>query len=292
MTITTAVIKELRDRTGAGMMDCKRALVQVDGNVELAIEELRRRGTAVAEKKAGRITAEGAIVSACNDSFCVLVEVNCETDFVAKDESFRLFSAQVAKAVLDHNPADVSDLLSIRLDDASSVEQTRQKHIIKISENLSIRRFIKIATDDRHVSSYLHNSRIGVLVKLSGGSKELGKNIAMHIAASKPLCIAEQDIDTDVLNKERKIYLAQAAKSGKSAAIIKKIVDGKVKRFLKENTLLDQPYVRDTDQTVGKLLKTEGVTVMQMVRYEVGEGLAKRSDDFVTEVMAQAAGQQ
>ena len=331
MAITAAMIKELRQRTGAGMMDCKKALTEahvdmgkVDmGNVDmadvdmgkvmaLAIENLRKQGAAVAHKKSARIAAEGVIVSAHDPSASVLVEVNSETDFVAKDISFQSFSKGVAQAVLINAPADNAPdnatdnewLASINLENGQSVEAARQALIAKVGENIRVRRCARFDAQDGVVGCYLHGSKIGVLVKLSGGTeegikadvkasvkasvKELSRDIAMHIAASRPLCISEQEMDSRVLNKEKEIFIAQAEASGKPADIIAKMVGGRVKKFLKENTLLGQPFVKNADQTVGDLIADAGVSITQMVRFEVGEGIEKRTDDFVAEVMAQA----
>lgn len=287
MAVTAALIKELRERTGAGMMDCKKILVETGGDIDLAIEELRKRGAAAAEKKAGRIAAEGVIVKAEDAGASVLVEVNCETDFVAKDESFKAFAGDVARAVLDNDPADVGELGAVALGEGT-VESVREALIAKIGENISVRRFHRVRGDGGAVSSYLHGSRIGVLVKLSGGTPDLGRDIAMHIAASRPLCVSEADMDAAVLEKEKEIFTAQAEESGKPAEIIEKMVVGRIKKFLKENTLLGQPFVKNPDQTVEQLLAAAGASVVGMVRLEVGEGLEKRSDDFVAEVMAQA----
>jgi len=290
MAITAAMIKELRERTGAGMMDCKKALTEANGDMDSAIEGLRIKGAAAAEKKSGRIAAEGVVVSAQNELASVVVEINCETDFVAKDASFQVFASSIARLVLDESPADNESLATATMENGSTVEAARQELITKIGENISIRRFTRLDADGGIVSCYLHGARIGVLVKLSGGSDELGRDIAMHIAASKPLCISEQEMDSSLLEKEKEIFIAQARDSGKPADIIEKMVAGRIKKFLKENTLLGQPFVKNTDQTVGELVNDAGVTIIQMVRFEVGEGLEKRSEDFVSEVMAQVGG--
>ncbi len=289
MAITAAMIKELRERTGVGMMDCKKALTQADGDIDLAIETLRKKGAATAEKKSGRIAAEGIIVSARNDSASVLVEVNCETDFVAKDDSFKHFCSEVADAVLRDAPVDVGSIAALQLSGGEAVEAARQELIIRIGENISIRRFARFEAQSGLISRYLHGSRIGVLVKMSGGDDELGRDIAMHVAASRPLCISEDEMDSAVLEKEKEIFSAQAAASGKSADIIEKMVAGRIRKFLKENTLTGQPFVKNTEQTVGQLLTAKGVSALQMVRLEVGEGLEKRNEDFAAEVMAQAS---
>ncbi|MCY3769780.1 MAG: translation elongation factor Ts [Gammaproteobacteria bacterium] len=288
MVITATQIKELRERTGAGMMDCKKALTETGGDLDRAIEELRKKGVAAAQKKAGRIAAEGVIVSARNAQASVLVEVNCETDFVAKDASFQAFCSQVAAAALDSSPADVQALGGCVLDNGETAETVRQKLIAKVGENISVRRFARMEAGDGTVSSYLHGSRIGVLVKLVNGSAELGRDLAMHVAASRPLCISEEAMDRAVLDREQAIYVAQAEESGKPPAIVEKMVQGRVKKFLRENTLMHQPFVKNTDQSVGGLLAEAGASVVDMVRFEAGEGIEKRSDDFVSEVMARA----
>ena len=288
MAISAAMIKELRERTGAGMMDCKKILVEVDGDMDLAIEELRKKGAAAAEKKAGRIAAEGIIVSAQDDNACVITEINCETDFVAKDESFKSFSSNVANTVLQNSLADMQALADTSIETGETVEAARQELITKIGENISVRRFQRLEAAGGNVSCYLHGSRIGVLVRLEGGDQQLGRDVAMHIAASRPLCISENDMDSSILEKEKEIFSAQAAESGKPADIIEKMVGGRIKKFLKENTLLGQPFVKNPDQTVGELLAAANASITQMVRFEVGEGLEKRNEDFVAEVMAQA----
>ncbi|MEA3290920.1 MAG: translation elongation factor Ts [Pseudomonadota bacterium] len=291
MTITTAMIKELRERTGAGMMDCKRALIEAGGDIEAAIEEMRKKGAAAAEKKAGRIAAEGVIASALADdgSSAVLVEINCETDFVAKDDGFKTFANAIAKRVLNDAPADIDALNAMPLEDGGeSVEAVRQELITKIGENMSVRRFQRMEADGGVIGGYLHGTRIGVLVRLSSGDAALGKDIAMHIAASRPMCLSAADMPADTLTREKEIYMAQAQDSGKPENIVEKMVEGRMRKFLKENTLAGQIFVKDPDQTVGKLLEAAGAEAVEMVRFEVGEGLEKRSDDFVAEVMAQA----
>ena len=287
MTVSATHIKELRARTGAGMMDCKQALAETGGDMEAAVEELRKKGVASAEKKAGRIAAEGVIAGAGDARAGALLEVNCETDFVAKDASFRAFADAVAAAILASPPADITAAGELKLADGKSVDATRQELITRIGENISLRRFAVIS--DGTVSAYLHGTRIGVLVALAGSDDAaLGRDIAMHIAASRPLCIGEDDMPADELARERKVFLAQAEESGKPPEIAKKMVTGRMKKFLKENTLLGQPFVKNPDQTVAQLVGEASATVAQMVRFEVGEGLEKRADDFVAEVRAQA----
>ena len=290
MTISAALVKELRERTGAGMMDCKKALTQTGGNIDQGIELLRTLGVASAEKKSGRIAAEGVIVQLVSgDKFSgVLVEVNCETDFAAKDNSFKEYSTAVALCLLAGDQNTIEDLEESELHPGISVNQARQELISKIGENISVRRFDRLRSPDGLVAGYLHGGRIGVLVSMDKREAELGKDIAMHIAASRPICVAEDDVPEEVVEAERSIFTAQAKESGKSDDIVARMVDGKLKKFMKENTLLGQAYVKDPDMTVGDLIAGVDANVCEMLRYEVGEGLEKRDDDFVAEVMAQA----
>lgn len=288
--ITTALIKELRERTGVGMMDCKKALAETDGDIETAIENLRKAGAAAAAKKAGRIAAEGVIAqaSAADGSVVALVEVNSETDFVAKDDGFKAFAKSVAQAVVDSDPADLDALNTSAAGDAS-VEEARLALITKIGENISVRRFERFNADGGVLGAYLHGVKIGVVVQLKGGDEMLAKDIAMHIAASNPTCISAADMPADLLEKEKAIFVAQARESGKPDNIIEKMIEGRMKKFLKENTLLGQAFVKNPDQSIEALLKEGGAEVLSFRRLEVGEGIEKREDDFVAEVMAQAS---
>ena len=290
MTISAALVKELRERTGAGMMDCKKALIQTNGDIEQGIELLRTLGVASAEKKSGRIAAEGAIVQLVSEdrSLGVLVEINCETDFVAKDNSFKEYATAVAQCLLAGDQNTMKELEESELHPDISVNQARQELISKIGENISVRRFDKLRSPNGLVAGYLHGGRIGVLVSMSECDVELGKDIAMHIAASRPICVTEDDVPEEVIEAERSIFVAQAKESGKSDDIVARMVDGKLKKFMKENTLLGQDYVKDPDITVGTLIASANAKVCEMLRYEVGEGLEKRDDDFVAEVIAQA----
>ena len=290
MTISAALVKELRERTGAGMMDCKKALIQTNGDIEQGIELLRTLGVASAERKSGRIAAEGAIVQLVSEdrSLGVLVEINCETDFVAKDNSFKEYATAVAQCLLAGDQNTMEELEKSELDPNISINQARQELISKIGENISVRRFDKLRSPDGLVAGYLHGGRIGVLVSMSECDVELGKDIAMHIAASRPICVTEDDVPEEVIEAERSIFVAQAKESGKSDDIVARMVDGKLKKFMKENTLLGQDYVKDPDITVGTLIASANAKVCEMLRYEVGEGLEKRDDDFVAEVIAQA----
>ena len=287
--ITAGQVKELRERTGAGMMDCKKALGETNGDLDEAIALLRKKGAASAEKKAGRIAAEGIVqLLISEDASCgTLLEVNCETDFVAKDDSFNGFVAALTQLIVDQNPVDVEALSTLTMESGTSVETERQELIAKIGENISIRRFETLVAGSGKIAGYMHGSRIGVLVSTSAVG-ELGRDLAMHIAASRPVCISEADMPSDVLTREREIYTAQAAESGKSPEIVEKMVDGRVRKFLKENTLLGQPFVKNPDISVTELLAQGNASMDGMLRFEVGEGLEKKVDDFVAEVMAQA----
>jgi len=287
--ITTALIKELRERTGVGMMDCKKVLTETDGDIEAAIENLRKAGAAAAAKKAGRIAAEGMIAQAqtADGSAVTLVEVNSETDFVAKDDGFRAFATSVAQVAVDSNPADVAALNEASVGDMS-VEEARLALITKIGENIGVRRFERMDADGGTLGSYLHGVKIGVIVKLDGGDAELAKDVAMHIAASNPTCISAAEMPAELLEKEKDIFVAQARESGKPDNIIEKMIEGRMKKFLKENTLLGQAFVKNPDQSVEQLLKDGGASIVGFSRLEVGEGIEKKEDDFVAEVMAQA----
>ena len=292
MEITASLVKELRERTGAGMMDCKKALQEADGDIDTAVENMRKSGIAKAAKKAGRIAAEGVIIIRQSDdnSQSVISEINCETDFVAKDENFRKFADVVADTILDKQPENVAALLQLPgMGSAATIEDTRTELVAKIGENISVRRF-DINKHTGIVGSYLHGVRIGVVVELEGGDEELARDLAMHIAASKPVCIREEEVPEALLDQEREVFRAQAEESDKPAEIIEKMMVGKINKFLKEITLLGQPFVKDPDITVEKLLKSKNANVKNFVRYEVGEGIEKKEDNFVEEVMAQAKG--
>ena len=291
MAITAALVKELRERTGAGMMECKKALVEMDGDIEAAAEHMRKTGMAKADKKAGRAAAEGLIIIKLSDDAktAAMVEVNCETDFVAKDENFMKFANAVGDCALANKPADVETLSTLPLSDGTSIEDTRKALIAKIGENMTVRRMAIIQAKGA-LSAYSHGSRIGVVIDVEGGNDELGKDLAMHIAASRPICVDESGVSQDLLDKEKEIYTAQAQESGKPADIIEKMVLGRIKKYLKEITLLGQPFVKDPDQTVEQLLNKEKAKVASFVRLEVGEGVEKKSENFADEVMAQIKG--
>ncbi|MEJ2423146.1 MAG: translation elongation factor Ts [Candidatus Thiodiazotropha sp.] len=292
MAITASQVKELRERTGAGMMECKKALVEADGDIDAAIEQMRKSGQAKAAKKAGRIAAEGLISLSFNadNTQAAMVEVNCETDFVAKDENFTSFAKAVAERVLAGGAGDVDALMGLSLHEGedTTVNQAREALISKLGENMNVRRFASFQASSGTLVSYLHGVRIGVVLELEGGSEELGRDLAMHIAATNPVCLSEDQMPQELLDKEREIVTAQANESGKPEAIVAKMVDGRMRKYLAENTLLGQAFVKDPDTTVEKLLKSNSAKVVQFQRFEVGEGIEKKQENFAEEVMAQA----
>jgi len=288
MSISANVVKELRERTGAGMMECKNALVEAKGDIEVALDILRKRGQAKADKKAGRIAAEGRIelALAADGRSGILVEINCETDFVARDENFLGFAREVAAMALAAKPADTSALLQLPRKAGGTLEALRQELVAKIGENITIRRFAML--DSQGVlGTYLHGARIGVLVAVSGGDDDLARDLAMHIAASRPQCVAAADVPEDIVARERRILGEQAAQEDKPPEIIAKMVEGRLRKFLNEITLSGQPFVKDPDTSVGKLLQARKATVQGFVRLEVGEGIEKKAENFADEVRAQ-----
>jgi len=291
MSITAAMVKDLRERTGAGMMECKKALVECNGDIDAAIEHMRKTGLAKADKKAGRTAAEGLIVikATPDNKKVAIVEVNCETDFVTKGDDFQNFSNEVAQLALDNDIADLDALLAAKMSSGESVADTLKAMIAKIGENMNVRR-VALLQSNGLLASYSHGSRIGVVVDLEGGDNDLGRDIAMHIAASRPSAVSEADVDPALIEKEKEIFSAQAAESGKPAEIIEKMIGGRINKFLKEITLLGQPFVKDPDTTVEKLLKGAGAKVVSFTRYEVGEGIEKKQENFADEVMAQVKG--
>lgn len=290
MAVTAAMVKELRERTGAGMMECKKALVETDGDIETAVENLRKSGLAKADKKAGRVAAEGKIMMAASQdgANAVMVEVNCETDFVAKDENFNAFANAVAGNALSMEGDDVAALMETEIEGAT-VEQARQALVAKIGENIQVRRIVRIHADG-NLGQYVHGGRIGVMVDLSGGDAELAKDLAMHIAALNPEYVSADDVPADVVEKEKGILVAQAAESGKPPEIIEKMVSGRLNKHLSEITLLGQPFVKDSDIKVGKLLEGQGAKVLGFHRLAVGEGIEKKQENFADEVMQQVQG--
>ncbi|EIJ44079.1 translation elongation factor Ts [Beggiatoa alba B18LD] len=286
MTISAALVKELRERTGAGMMECKKALSENNGDIEAAIEAMRKAGQAKADKKAGRVAAEGLVVIQQDAQNAVIVEVNCETDFVSKGDEFKEFCDAIASSALVNKPADLEALAAAQLADGKTVDERRRELIAKIGENMTIRRF-SLMPISGVVGAYLHGTRIGVLVDMRGGDVDLARDVAMHVAASRPVCVSAEQVDPDLIAKEKEIFIAQAQESGKPAEIIEKMIGGRVQKFLKEITLLGQPFVKDPDQTVEKLLGSKKATVASFIRFEVGEGIEKKVENFADEVMQQ-----
>jgi elongation factor Ts len=289
MQITAAMVKELRERTGSGMMECKKALTETDGDIDAAIENMRKSGLAKADKKAGRVAAEGRIAIKISDDgkAAVIAEVNCETDFVSGGDDFLAFVNEVAAAALANKPESVAALVELAIDGGQTIEEKRKEMVSKIGENIQVRRFEIMQLDAGKFGSYLHGTRIGVLLGMENGNDDLIKDVAMHIAASKPTCVTEDQVPAELLAKEREILIAQAQDSGKPQEIIEKMVDGRIRKYLAEITLVGQPFVKDPDKTVGALLKDEGAEVTGFVRYEVGEGIEKKQENFADEVMAQ-----
>jgi elongation factor Ts len=290
MAVTAEAVKQLRERTGAGMMECKKALVDTGGDLDAAAELMRKSGLAKADKKAARVAAEGVVVieRSADAKRAVIVEVNCETDFVAKNEDFLAFAKNVSLLVCERNPADAAALAALPLA-AGTIESTRTALIGKIGENVSIRRFARMAAQGR-IANYVHGgAKVGVIVDLSGGDPEVGRDIAMHIAASKPKALRADGVPAAEIERERAVALAKAAESGKPAEIRSKMVDGSVQKFLKEVTLLSQPFVKDDKMTIEQLLKSKGATVNAFALFVVGEGIERKQNDFAAEVAAQAA---
>jgi len=290
MAVTASMVKELRQRTGAGMMECKKALVETNGDIEAAIEHLRKSGLAQADKKSSRVAAEGLVVLATNDdnSEAVLVEVNSETDFVAKDENFLTFVTAVAGNALAGTSNDVEALMASDLNGAS-LEDARQALVSKIGENIQVRRIVRMNNGDS-IGAYVHGGRIGVLVELEGGNNEVARDIAMHIAALNPEYIDVDDVPAEILEKEKQFLVSQAADSGKPADIIEKMVTGRMRKHIAAITLLGQAFVKDGDVTIAKLLEQNGASVKGFTRLEVGEGIEKKADNFAEEVMQQVKG--
>ncbi len=294
MTITAAQVKELRERTGSGMMECKKALVETEGNIEAAIEAMRKSGLAKADKKAGRIAADGVIaLQFTSDNVRgVMVEINSETDFVAKGDDFKQFTAAVTQRIIECRPENLEALLAMSYEDGGNetLNEARQRLVAKIGEKISVRRFADFSATEGVVGGYLHGSRIAVLVELKGGTADLAKDIAMHVAASQPVCIAADEVPEKLIKKEKEIFSAQAAESGKPAEIVEKMVAGRIKKYLKEITLLDQSFVKNPDVTVAQLLKDNNATAVRFIRFEVGEGIEKKEENFAEEVMSQVRG--
>ena len=289
MSISASMVKELRERTGAGMMECKKALQESNGNIDSAIDLLRTSGQAKAEKKAKRVAAEGKIVIKNNLANAVIVEINSETDFAANDSNFTDFANSIADALLQNEISDINSLNDLKLSDDVSIEEARTNLISKIGENISIRRFDKIH-QAVNIGEYSHGSRIGVIVSLDKSDPDLAKDIAMHIAASNPICLDKEDVPKDLVSREKRIFLEQASSSGKPPEIIEKMVEGRMKKFFKEITLLGQSFIKDPDISIRDLLDKSEAKVQSFIRYEVGEGIEKKEENFADEVMKQIKG--
>ena len=295
MAVTAEAVKALRERTGAGMMECKKALVEANGDLEAAAEAMRKSGLAKADKKAGRVAAEGVVVieRSADGLTAVLVEVNSETDFVAREKDFQGFAQDVARLALATRPADLDSLLAAKLPSGKTVEETRRELIARIGENIGVRRF-EIVTGTAPLASYLHGSRIGTVVVIEGGDATLGHDLAMHVAAINPQYLSAEEVPADQVEKEREIIVAQAATdpklAGKPKEVLVKASEGKLRKFLGEITLLGQPFVKDDKQTVAQVLKGADARVLRFVRYEVGAGIEKKQENFAAEVMAQVRG--
>ena len=292
MSITAETVKQLRERTGAGMMECKKALVETGGDLDAAAELMRKQGLAKADKKAARIAAEGviAIERAADGLAAAMVEVNCETDFVAREQDFRAFSKTVASRAAAERPQTLDALLQAKLDGSSeTIEERRRSLVAKIGENIGVRRFVLLATP-QHLGAYTHGTRIGALVAVKGGDAQLAHDLAMHVAASNPRYLSQREVPAEVIAKEREILTEQAQGEGKPPEIVAKMVEGRLRKSLGEITLLGQPFVKDPDTIVEKLLKGAGAQVVAFERFEVGAGIEKKQEDFVAEVMAQVKG--
>lgn len=290
--ITATMVKELRERTGAGMMECKKALQETNGDIDLAIENMRKAGQAKADKKSSRTAAEGVIVAASseNNKHAVMLEVNCETDFVARDAGFVEFVNKLAIVALTNNCTSAEQTLAANYTDSETVDVARKHLISKIGENVNLRRVVSLSSNSGIVGTYIHSGRIGVLVEMEGGSESLARDIAMHVAASSPLVVSPDDVPEELVQKEKEIFSVQAKQSGKPDEIIEKMIAGRIRKFLDEVSLMGQPFVKDPNTTVAKLLKTENAKVLSFTRYQVGEGIDKKQDNFVEEVMSQVKG--
>ena len=285
--ISAALVKELRERTGAGMMDCKKALTEADGDIELAIENMRKSGQAKAAKKAGRIAAEGVILARAEGNTAVMIELNCETDFVGKDASFRAFGEQVLALAVANKISDLEALKAAAMENGDSVEVSLNNLIAKLGENMNLRRMIVVEGDN--LGTYIHGGRIGVVTKLVGGTADLAKDLDMHVAANSPQFVKPEDVSAEVVAKEREIQVDIAINSGKPKDIAEKMVEGRMKKFTGDISLTGQPFVKDPSVLVADLLKKEGADVLEFVRFEVGEGIEKIETDFAAEVQAQIA---
>jgi len=291
MAITASLVSELRKKTDCGIMECKKALTEADGDIDRAVEILRKNGLAKADKKAGRTAAEGAIVNQTSDDHkhAVMLEVNCETDFVARDQNFKQFVEKLAQLALSNQVTDIDALNELALEDGQTVEQVRQALIAKLGENIQMRR-IASTESSGVIGSYVHMDKIGVLVALTIDDMDLARDVAMHVAASNPAVISPDQISAEVVEREKAIYREQAAASGKPDNIVEKMVEGRLKKYLNEQSLVGQPFVKNSDVTVGQLLKEKNAEVQAFIRYELGEGIEKETQNFAEEVMAQVRG--
>ncbi|MDG6777977.1 translation elongation factor Ts [Thiomicrorhabdus sp. zzn3] len=289
MAITAGMVKELREITGAGMMDCKKALSESDGDMDAAIEFLRKKGMAGADKKAGRVAAEGVIAIAVSDDKkkAAIAEVNCETDFVAKGDEFKDFANEIAQIALNTGTTDIEALMGEKMANGQTIDEKRRELIAKIGENMAVRRLEQIETTGQ-IGQYQHGEKIGVVVDMTGGDDALARDVAMHIAALKPTAVSADDVDQEVVEKERKFQIEQAQESGKPMEIIEKMIEGRMRKFLQEITLLGQSFVKDPDLSVEKLLKNNDATVSNFIRLEVGEGIEIEETNFADEVAAAA----
>ena len=290
MAITAALVKELRERTGAGMMDCKKALVETNADLEAAIDLMRASGAAKAAKKAGRIASEGLVnvtISGDNKSAAIL-EVNSETDFATKGQPFIDFVNALGKLALKNKPESVESFLTQTLGSGETVDEAREGIVAKTGENVSVRRLQIVSTKSGVLGAYKHGDRIAVLAVLSGNDAVLAKDIAMHVAASRPECISKEQLSNEQLEREKAIFIEQAKESGKPDNVIEKMIVGRMKKFVNEVTLYGQPFVKDPDISVGELVKSKNAEIESFVRFEVGEGIEKKEDNFVEEVMSQA----
>ena len=292
MAITAALVKDLRERTGAGMMDCKRALTETNGDMEAAIDLMRTSGAAKAAKKSGRVAAEGLVkVNISDDNkTATILEVNSETDFVTKGDDFINFVNTLGELALKTKPADIEEFLTQTLDNGDSLDKAREDIVAKVGENVSIRRVITVTVDSGVIGAYKHGERIAVLAVLEGGDEALAKDIAMHVAATRPECVTEDQLDAALLEREKAIFVEQARESGKPDNIIEKMIGGRMKKFVNEVTLYGQAFVKDPDTTVGALTKANDAEVVSFIRYEVGEGIEKKEENFADEVAAQMKG--
>ncbi len=286
MKITAVMVKELRQRTGSGMMECKKNLKEADGDMELAIENMRKSGLAKADKKAGRVAAEGAIgIKASDDGKTVaMIEINSETDFVVKSEDFKGFVDSLTAALLTSDIENNEQLADMVLANGETVEMTRRALIAKVGENISVRRFEKYSNVDGGTACYLHGGKIAVIIEMAKNDTELGKDISMHIAAVNPACVSESEVSADLIEKEKEIFTAQALESGKKPEIVEKMITGRIKKFLSEITLEGQAFIKDDKMTVAQLTKSKDNSVVRFARFEVGEGIEKEALDFAEEV--------